>query len=54
MPSHDSSRSREAERSGDGEGEGLAEPVTTQQGESCLGIGLMNNHRQLFWRGGVG
>ena len=29
VPSHDSSRSSEAERSGDGEGGGLAEPVTT-------------------------
>jgi hypothetical protein len=24
------------------------------KGKSCLGIGQMTSHRQLFWRGGVG
>jgi len=36
MPSHDSSRLSEAERSGDGEGGGLAEPVTTRHGRRVV------------------
>ena len=36
VPSHDSSRSSEAERSGDGEGGGLAEPVTTRLGRRVV------------------
>jgi len=55
VPSHDSSRSSEAERSGDGEGEVWRNRSQHDlEGESCLGIGQMSNHRQLFWRGGVG
>ena len=36
VPSHDSSQSSEAERSGDGEGGGLAEPVTTRLGRRVV------------------
>ena len=36
VPSHDSSRSSEAERSGDGEGGGLAESVTTRIGRKVV------------------
>ena len=36
VPSHDSSRSSEAERSGDGEGGGSAEPVTTRLGRRVV------------------
>ena len=36
VPSHDSSRSSEAERSGDGEGGGLAETVTTRLGRRVV------------------